>query len=513
MRFSERSGRSRRCFPLDELWLHQIIQELVDAGMHAVCICSGKRNAALILALDQFPDIKKYSFFEERSAAFFALGLSRATHRPVAVLTTSGTAVGECLPAAMEAYYSGVPLILWSADRPKKFRGTGAPQSVEQPGIFKSYAIYEQDLENGETCDLKNWTQRGPAHLNICLEEIQGNYIQALPKIKVRRLYRPQPLPLKKEDDLAFYRFLEKTDRLLVIVGTLREDERLSVEDFLAGLGAPVYLEAPSGLRESPSLRSFRVHRLDHIQVEGVLRIGGVPTCRLWRDLESMEGTCDVCSISEVPFPGLSWGTMIQASLPEFLRQARFPKREPAFIPQREVLFQQFPQSEPSLIHELSKKIPSDARVYLGNSMPIREWDLAAHDSAPSDIWASRGVNGIDGQLSTFFGLCDPHKENWTILGDLTALYDMTAPWILSSMEQVKITIVVINNSGGMIFKRVGLDHRFTNPHGLNFEHFAKMWNLDYMGEGNHRLLEYIPDKQQTEDFWKCLKNLPSTVS
>ncbi|NGX57354.1 MAG: 2-succinyl-5-enolpyruvyl-6-hydroxy-3-cyclohexene-1-carboxylate synthase [Chlamydiae bacterium] len=500
---------------MDEKWLHQILQELVRAGVREVCVCSGKRNAPLVLAFDQYPEIKKYPWFEERSAAFFALGRARATRRPVAVLMTSGTAVGECLPATMEAYYSGVPLILLTSDRPSRFRGTGAPQSAEQVGIFGPYALHEQDLENEAPCQLESWTQRGPAHINVCLEEIQGNSIPPLPDITFDQTYQPHKLSAKPGDYQAINQFLDRVERPLVVVGTLQENDRPYVEEFVAKLGAPVYLEATSGLRESQRLRHLRVRHVESLQMDGVLRIGGVPTFRLWRDLESKDA-CPVCSVSEVPFSGLTRGTFVHTSLSEVFSHVKILNKEYSFSSchHTDDLYEELPHAEPSLMHHLSKAIPSDARVYLGNSLPIREWDLAAHENAPSDIWASRGLNGIDGQLSAFFGICDPEKENWAILGDLTTLYDMAAPWVLSFMEQFKITIVVVNNGGGMIFNRVGLGDQFTNPHGLDFKHFAKMWNLDYQisvsGGGNQRLVELVPDKAETEKFWQRMKMVKS---
>src|SRR5262249_51804584 len=108
---------------------------------------------------------------EERSAAFFALGRSKITHQPVAIITTSGTAAGELLPATMEAYYTGIPLVLLTADRPRSYRGTNAPQCAEQVGLFGQYAVFEQDLAENEECNLQGWKQNGAAHLNVCLDE------------------------------------------------------------------------------------------------------------------------------------------------------------------------------------------------------------------------------------------------------------------------------------------------------------------------------------------------------
>jgi 2-succinyl-5-enolpyruvyl-6-hydroxy-3-cyclohexene-1-carboxylate synthase len=137
------------------------VLELVrDLGVRECCVCAGSRNSPLIIAFSA-SDLALYSFIDERSASFFALGRSKLRGRPVAVLTTSGTAVAEMLSAAVEAYYSGVPLILISADRPERYRGTGAPQAIEQEGIFGPYA----------SRDAAAWDRSMPLHINVPFDE------------------------------------------------------------------------------------------------------------------------------------------------------------------------------------------------------------------------------------------------------------------------------------------------------------------------------------------------------
>lgn len=134
----------------------ELIETVRAFGVIDFCVCSGSRNAPLIAVIDD-----AYSFVDERSAAFFAVGRARRDARPVAVITTSGTAVAELLPAAIEAYYSGVPLVLITADRPARYRGTGAPQAIEQETIFGVYA--ERDVSA--------WNRRMPLHINMEFDE------------------------------------------------------------------------------------------------------------------------------------------------------------------------------------------------------------------------------------------------------------------------------------------------------------------------------------------------------
>jgi 2-succinyl-5-enolpyruvyl-6-hydroxy-3-cyclohexene-1-carboxylate synthase len=177
------------------------------------------------------------------------------------------------------------------------------------------------------------------------------------------------------------------------------------------------------------------------------------------------------------------------------------------------------PQSEPGMIAALSRRIPKQSQVYLGNSLPIREWDLAAVAKAQGfEIWASRGLNGIDGQVSTFLGFARPDTDNWAILGDLTALYDLPGPWILSQMKDISITIGIINNGGGKIFSRMFSQKEFQNQHPVRFKAWADLWGLEFeswdrVPQGmsthpGHRMIEMVPQEEATQRFWKKYQEL-----
>lgn len=314
--------------------------------------------------------------------------------------------------------------------------------------------------------------------------------------------------------------FLENIKRLVVVVSTLPSNQKEAVLNFLLRLNAPVYLEAVSGLREEPKLRHLQMTYVENIwdlAVDGILRIGGVPTPRFWRDLENKQGTIAVLSVSHLPFSGLSWGEVVCGEYGKLLN-FNFVFDEPWYHESVNVqsLLDEFPRAEPSLVHGLSKMIPAKSLLYLGNSMPIRQWDMTANmEDKGLEVFASRGLNGIDGQLSTFLGMCKPGESNWCILGDLTTLYDLAGPWILDQMKETQVQIVVINNGGGMIFSRLAGHERMLNRHQVNFEHFANLWSLKHerwesIGQESNssRVLEVIPCRIQTEEFWKLYQGL-----
>lgn len=509
---------------------HYLLQAIVNAGIREVCICPGSRNSPLIMPLLEAEFIKKYYWYEERSAAFFALGRSRATKMPVAVITTSGTAAGELLPAAMEAYYTGVPLLLITADRPRRFRGTGAPQTAEQEKIFGIYTPFEQDMEHEESCRLGEWDKSGPAHVNICLEDWQ-HYSSNAPLIDRKDSGSIEKAAIKNTE--ALDHFFKQTHFPFVLVSTLASSEREAVVQFLLKVNAPIYLEAVSGLREDARLKKLQIKAgvdvwnlsaASNYPIDGVLRIGGIPIVRFWRDLEDRAGKLAQCSLSAQPFSGLSWGTHICCTLDSYLPSYAFKNMlkfgdftrwiaaDQCYAKNLQGLLEAEPACEMALFHALSKSIPKHSRIYLGNSLPIREWDMSATDEQRDyTVFASRGLNGIDGQLSTFFGLCNQNQENWGIFGDLTTLYDFPAAWILPKLAEMDIRIVVINNSGGKIFERIYKDPVFQHNHDYDFEHFAMMWKLPYERLTTIStfdplpksiLLEVTPCPQATKRFW-----------
>lgn len=328
--------------------------------------------------------------------------------------------------------------------------------------------------------------------------------------------------------------FFSHVEYPLAVVSTLQQKDRRAVIDFLLELDAPVYLEAISGIREESSLKHLRITNIDHLwyvsskhgyKIDGILRLGGVPTLRPWRDLEDTKQDVVVCSISTLPFSGLSSGGLIHVPSMDALKNIPLPQRDYSqkasdwLEVDRQAhewlhsLFIEEPCSEPSLIYKLSCNMEENSLLYLGNSLPIREWDMAStYQQRNYNVYASRGLNGIDGQVSTFLGMALPGRSNWGVFGDLTMLYDLAGPWILEQLRDLSANIVVVNNQGGKIFSKIFPLSVFQNPHTYNFEHIAKHWKIEYckwekisedIGSRQNRLIELVPNHAATERFWK----------
>lgn len=509
----------------------QVIQALVHQGVREFCICAGARNAPFVEVLGKCQGLRLYHFFEERSAGFFALGRMKAQPgHPVAVVTTSGTAAAELLPATIEADYTSLPLVLVTADRPSSYRLSGAPQSIIQPGIYSHYVEDSWDLEQSPIGTLDAWSLMRPIHINVCfteplIDEDVGEWTLPFGRREAK----------ERLSDGALFRwqaFCDKSRNPLVILSQIPKRWEKTVKAFILEAGFSCYIEALSGLREDQDLLDQKIVSGDRAAAffsqcfDGVIRIGGVPTLRFWRDLEDKRSHLPVLSFSPYPFSGLSRDeepplsmsdlvTLLEANPKATTRDHEWKTQDREKARSLRALFLKYSKSEPSLVNQLSKALPDSSHVFIGNSLPIREWDLCADDRPRGlQIQANRGANGIDGLISTFLGTCESGVTNVALLGDLSALYDLSGLWPLQGqMDAARVHIVVMNNGGGRIFSRLFKNKDFENEHCLEFGHWAAMWGMSYVKsdtvkpewfeKADRQIIELRPDPEETAQFWQ----------
>lgn len=500
-----------------EQLIQQSLSVLAHFGVREVCIAAGARNAPLVAALLTSKGIKIWHFFEERCAAFFALGRMLADRQPVAVVTTSGTAAAECLPAVIEAHYQGLPLLVLTADRPKSYRGSGAPQAIEQHGLFGVYAQMLGDWDaTDETLEMYQTSPDRPRHLNVCLDEpLETNVIGV-------DFSRAHTADETGGDSLEC-----AIECDLVLVSGLHPADAAQAAPLLTKLALPIVAEATANLHGFRDLRPLLIpggeRALQSARPAHVLRLGAVPSWRWWRDLEDQPKT-RVTNITRTGFSGLARQDNVETLPWEALTSVQFSALgTPCGVLKFEPDLGKFAQSEPAWIRHLIDVIPEGSHVFLGNSLPIREAGLVLQSARPGvEFFANRGANGIDGLVSTFLGMSAAHSgENWLIVGDLSTLYDLAGPWIISQMDHPKLRIVVINNGGGKIFSRVNSLRALPetarsvieNRHSLSFEPWAQLWGMEYVQTDDPMDLEDLiqvpivieirPDPLQTEAFWK----------
>ena len=520
------------------------IRECLQVGAAEFVVCGGARNAVILehlARLEADGKIRVWSHFEERSAGFFALGRTMETGLPCAVVTTSGTAVAELLPAVIEAHYQARPLIALTADRPAHARGSGSPQTIIQPDIFGPYAA----------TDATTWNGRTPLHLNVELPE----------EIDIPSPGETLPIPAEFEPawdkpnvaELARWLRDPGVRGLVVIIGGLEPTEREEVWHFCRELDAPVIAEATSGLREA--LAALHLPDADRTLRElppsKILRLGDCPSGRFWRDLESLP-QIEVFSLPRNGLPALgspnSFDPTDSTSTPPSKKVIPGPidrtlralgeitplgdfsdhlATRGRIATRIDELLEAHPDSEPALIRAISHYAALSGPVFLGNSLPIREWNLFAQWDRPcTEVRANRGANGIDGQLSTWLGATAEITGCWAVVGDLTALYDPAAGALLGQTENRGRVLAVINNHGGRIFERLprlaAMSPRardwLVHPQQADFSAFAALWNMRHHRiatqndldvyepdpEGPPVLLEITPSPTETAAFWRA---------
>lgn len=437
---------------------------LEKLGIKNIFFGSGNRNEPL---LEEFKDFRISFGLDERSLAFEALGLAKLTGEPVAVCITSGTAVAECYPAVIEAFYSDVKLVIISADRPPELRGSRAPQTINQEKIFGNYANYywEGYLEAFNS-DFNRKEFKYPAQINVFVDS---------ERLQNRRIDRPTVDALSNKQSAGLAIFTEGSENF--------EEEFNRVQD----MGLSTFVEIHSGLRKVGSIGSDQ--ELVALAKRGTwdffVKFGRTPVSKSWRLLNTELSQLGVFSFNDNSTG--CWGGMKLCSLDELeslnLKKIRRIESTPPF--------EEFPESEASLILEFTKNLESKSILYFGNSMPIRYGDFCKSTIIDQrhKVLASRGANGIDGQLSTACGIARGTSERvYAFFGDLTFLYDLTRVfWELPD----NLLIVVINNYGGRIFERVQANSLMVLEHRKDLANFA-----------NRQVKIIQPKKEQTDLFW-----------
>jgi 2-succinyl-5-enolpyruvyl-6-hydroxy-3-cyclohexene-1-carboxylate synthase len=525
--------------------IKKLIEGLSNLGYQHAVFCTGARNALIVKAIADSERFQLWSQPDERSASFFAMGLSRNQSKKAFVVTTSGTAVSECFSAIIEAHYQNSPLLIITADRPKRYHQSGAPQTINQIKIFGDYAHYFELSDPESNWDLKEWqakldSLKGPIHLNFFLEDPK-EFFKNWDGNSFKKSLSPV---VTSNSNLAPYETLPTLDgpmisiaNPVVILGPLYEEKEIELaQDWLNGLpeAVPVMNEATSNTFSKSSFLigdGFIKKQIEKKQIQSLIKIGGTPTHSIWREIEDNYADLPIYNFTNSRYPGLARTQLVSrfylADLSRVLVKSDFTTKlffheNQRLIGMRDRLLDDFSLSEVAWFSRL-KKVSQNARVYLGNSLPVRYWDFAA-ETKPLEVWANRGANGIDGQISSFFGWALNHREKDSsshfmgIFGDLTAFYDMQAFWFYKTFrdrfDSLKISLFIMNNGGGRIFNKVLYDPLFINQHEINFRNLSKMFLIPYeplkedsdfkLNSKGLKIFEVFPSLSEQEEFDKA---------
>jgi len=521
------------------LWAQLLVEELVRNGVETAFVAPGSRSTPLTACAARHPDVDVVLHVDERGTAFAALGAGRATGRPAAWITTSGTAVANGLPAVVEASIDDVPMFLLTADRPPELRDTGANQTIDQVKIFGNYVRWEAQLPPpsddvdpayvlatvDQAVHRATRSPAGPVHLNCAfrkpLEPVETGVPVAVPDA-VRRWadaatpYTVYPKPVVRPSGETVDRVgaaLGATERGLVVAGRLDTPaEADAVERLANALGWPLVPDLTSRLRFRE--RTAHVPHGDLVltsdafreahRPDAVLHVGGRFVSKRLR-LFLRESDPPVRAVvrpapSRVD-PDHRATHHVETNIEPFVEQllargddapggaewraawAEADERA-ARVVQRHANDAQV-LTEPVVATLLTRQVPSDHALVAASSMPVRDLNRHAATDAAAPTYANRGASGIDGTVATAAGIARGRGGPVTLLiGDLALWHDLNS---LALLRGLPVVVLVINNDGGGIFHFLPIhEHEdvfepyFTAPQGRSFASAADTFGLAY---------------------------------
>lgn len=508
-----------------------LIDAFVASGVRHAVLCPGSRSTPLAMAAHEHPDLDLTVHFDERGAAFFALGIGRATGVPAVWITTSGTAVANGMPAAVEAHADDVPLLLVTADRPPELRRTGANQTIDQPGFFDRVARWSLDLPVPRpTLDARAWAtagaqaafraqhpHAGPVHLNAPFAKPLWPDPDApppdAPPTAPRHAFALAEAPL---GDLP--EALAECTCGLIVAGRLRSAREADAARALADrLGWPLVADVCSQARLGAGLPAAHHDLalasdawLDAHLPDAVVLAGAMPVSMrllrllerarpaVWASVRSGPDRVDPHHRATHVLTGsvaATLGALAAACAPQAPGRWAADWHAAADAAWRAVepLVGSETLSEPALAYRLSRLLPPGEALVAAASMPIRDVQtFGAADGARACVYANRGASGIDGTVATAAGVARATARGATLLiGDLALLHDLNSLALLRALPE-RVVVVCVNNDGGGIFGALPVaaygaatgsdpfERLFGTPHGTGFADAARQFELAY---------------------------------
>jgi 2-succinyl-5-enolpyruvyl-6-hydroxy-3-cyclohexene-1-carboxylate synthase len=522
----------------NELVCSLLFEELKRWSVATVVHSPGSRNSPLVLAAADTGGIDIVSHYDERGAAFFAIGLIRATNRPVALVCTSGSAAANYYPAVVEAHADQLPLVILTADRPPELHGCGANQTMSQEKLYGQFVRDALSLPSGdelrdtqsllESIDkLMAQSSTGPVHCNLQFREplvapSGAKYIHDLLSpisdwLASDEMFLQESIETSDErvdvDKVA--QLFASASRPLALIGQLRSEiERESAVNLVNKLGWPVLTDISANLRGSDtipnqiryfgpllSIDSIR----DRLRPDLILHIGGrIVSKRLLEFLkESAPAEYVQITNSIEPFdPNRQVTHRIKGDVAETCEKLGGSDLTIASIDLLnleseskiaeemvgELICNHEEINEPQIAIDAYEQLTDGGALWVASSMPIRECDLFCFGAKqPTMIGCNRGVSGIDGTIASAIGMAYGLNRPTTLLiGDLAFLHDCNSLSLARSLEH-PLTIVLVNNDGGGIFSFLPVaDHAdqferlFGASHGYSFGDVARQFGLAY---------------------------------
>lgn len=596
-------------------YIAALVDEFYQLGVRHAVFSPGSRSTTMAMLFTEYEGFETYMNIDERSASFMALGIAKAHKEPTVLVCTSGSAVAHYLPAILEAQYSGVPLIVLSADRPYTLLHTGAPQTVDQQKIFGTAVNYYEELSVPQDEHYYTYprqvarkaymkamdTKKGPVHINIPLfeplvPELDRKHFEA--GRSPYKVFKPNygdvfsyqnrsnntsnASNVSNVSDVSYTKnttdnsanntnnfnnannannsnnsnlLLAQYKRVLILAGPqIDVDEVESIRSFAENLQAPILADPLSNVRrchktgaiddnhEVASNRSNDTNMTQDKQVSDVvmstydafladkdlwpvlkpdcvIQFGQIVVSKRvqqmvasWDNVEYIEVNPTMDSMN----PTVKTTMHMQASIDMFTHLFavknefnaylnRWQRLEVAGKAQLSTAIEEPSSFEGRTIRELQQHIPDNSQVLVANSMTIRDFDYFWF-SGESDavLYGNRGVNGIDGTVSTALGLATNGKSTYLVTGDLSLFHDLNG-LAVAKTQNLNLTIILHNNDGGGIFEYLPqkgtkhFDYLFSTSQGLDYSGAAKLYGCGYTKIINPDELSRVLAKVSTE--------------
>lgn len=512
-------------------YVYKLVASLYQAGVKDVVVSPGSRSTPLAYAFAHTKEFQMYRQVDERSAAFLALGLAKASARPVVLVCTSGTAAANYFPAIVEAKLSRIPLIVLTADRPHELREVGAPQAIAQPNLYGNQVKWSVDFPlPDEFPNTLPFVERhiaravaialtapaGPVHVNVPFREpLLIDFQEKLPVgsfiESISQEIRPSEHAMNVLETA-----IERARKGIVIVGELAQDTDLEVVwNFIRHLQWPILAESLSHLRANVpnDCAKYIIDQYDALlknetfkniaECDTAVRFGSQPVSKPLMQFLTTVQPSTYLVIDEDPMfrDSLAITTHhVQATISRWLDDLTITpaNTDPTYVEQWisanqiathqvETYIQEM-TDEGALVATLFEHLPEDSDLFASSSMPIRDVDTFFNKTSKDvRIYANRGANGIDGVVSTAIGTqLATKRDSYLLIGDLAFLHDSNG-LIASRYQRCDLTIVVMNNDGGGIFSYLSqatveehYEELFGTPSGLQFADLARMYDAQY---------------------------------
>ena len=578
-------------------YIAALVDEFYQLGVRHAVFSPGSRSTTMAMLFTEYEGFETYMNIDERSASFMALGIAKAYKEPTVLVCTSGSAVAHYLPAILEAQYSGVPLIVLSADRPHTLLHVGAPQTVDQQKIFGTAVNYYEELAVPQEDHYYTYPRqvarkaymkamdikKGPVHINVPLfeplvPELDHKHFEA--GRSPYKVFKPNygdvfsyqnrsnntsnPSNVSKASNVSYTKnttdnnsnpLLVQYKKVLILAGPqIDVNEVESIHSFAENLQAPILADPLSNVRRWHKTdaiddnHEFNINRSNDTDMTQKKQFSDVvistydafladkelwpvlkPDCVIqfgqmvvskrvqqmvasWDNVEYIEINPTMDSMN----PTGKTTIHMQASIDMFTHLYAVKKESNAYLnswqrlevagkAQLSTAIEEPSCFEGRTIRELQQHIPDNSQLLVANSMTVRDFDYFWF-SGESDavLYGNRGVNGIDGTVSTALGLATNHQPTYLVTGDLSLFHDLNG-LAVAKTHNLNLTIILHNNDGGGIFEYLPqkgtkhFDYLFSTSQGLDYSGAAKLYGCGYTKISSPDELSHVLAKVSTE--------------